>query len=266
METDPLRPFVEDPESSGLFFDFDGVLSDIVEKPFDARPAERAREALDALAERFKLVAVVSGRGAGELLTWLGDGIEIWGIHGAQRTFEGEVLLSERAEPYSELMDRVRTDAEQRVGELGIEGALVEDKGVMFTIHYRATSDRVAAKHALDAIAEELAAGYGVVASPQKMAIELRPPVEFAKSQVILQRAREATLTAVAFVGDDVVDLPGFDALDTLENEGVTPFRIAVDSDEAPPELLKRADLVLAGPAAVVTWMEMLVSSVPLRG
>jgi trehalose 6-phosphate phosphatase len=266
VEKDPLRPFVEDPESSGLFFDFDGVLSDIVEKPFDARPAERAREALGALADRFKLVAVVSGRSAAELLVWLGDEIEIWGIHGAQRTFEGAVLLSERAEPYSELMERVRADAEQRVAELAIEGALVEDKGVMFTIHYRAVRDRTAAKRVLEEMAEELAAGYGVVASPQKMAIELRPPVEFAKSQVILQRAREATLTAVAFVGDDVVDLPGFDALDTLAGEGVTTFKVAVDSDEAPPELLQRADLVLAGPAAVVTWMETLVSSVPLRG
>lgn len=266
MKDDLLRPFIEDPETSGLFFDFDGVLSEIVEKPFDARPAARAREALGALAERFKLIAVVSGRGAGELLTWLGESIEIWGIHGAQRTFEGRVLLSERAEPYSELMERVRNDAERRVAALGVEGALIEDKGVMFTIHYRATSDRDAARSVLQEIAEELAAGYGVVASPQKMAIELRPPVEFAKSQVILQRSREASLTAVAFVGDDVVDLPGFDALEALEKEGITALKIAVDSDEAPPELLQRADLILANPTAVVSWMETLGSSVPLRG
>lgn len=266
MNDDLIRRFVDEPEVSGLFFDFDGVLSDIVDLPWDARPVARAAEALESLAERFKLVAIVSGRGARELLAWLGSGVEIWGIHGAQHTLGGEVLLSERAEPYAELMERVQDDARRRIDELGIEGVLVEDKGVMFTIHYRAAKDRDAARLTLEKIAQEIAEGYGVVASPHKMAIEVRPPVEFTKAQVILQRSREAGLKKVAFVGDDVVDLPGFDALDALAREGVLTLRVAVDSDEAPAELLARADLILGGTAGVVSWMETLVSAVPPRG
>jgi trehalose 6-phosphate phosphatase len=60
-------------------------------------------------------------------------------------------------------------------------------------------------------------------------------------------------------VGDDRVDLPGFDALDELAAEGLATLRVAVRSHEAPPELLERADLIIEGPSEVVAWMRTLV-------
>jgi trehalose 6-phosphate phosphatase len=84
--------------------------------------------------------------------------------------------------------------------------------------------------------------------------------VEFSKAAVVLERSRELGLRAAAFVGDDRVDLPGFDALDILGDEGVSTLRVAVSSDEAPEELLERADLVLAGPSSVRDWLALLVS------
>ncbi len=266
MDADITAPFLESPATAGLFFDFDGTLSDLVDRPSDARPVAGAKGALTALGQRFRLVAIVSGRGAGELLSWLGDGIEIWGVHGAERTSEGAVILSERAEPYRELIARVRQDAARRVQDLDLPGVIVEDKGVMFVLHYRAATDQAGAAAALEGLARELAEGYGITASAHKMAIEFRPPVEFSKSQVLLQRSREAGLKAAAFVGDDVVDLPGFDALDQLAKEGLSTLRVAVASDDAPSELLERADLRLEGTAGVVRWMESLASGAPHPG
>ena len=260
MKESRLEPFRSSPETSGLFLDFDGTLSEIVQIPSDARPVDGAPELLADLAARLRLVAIVSGRAAGQLLEWLGPEVEIWGIHGAERTRDGQVELSERAEPYAELMERVKREAQRRLGELDIPGILLEDKRVMLGLHYRAAADIEAAGRALDGIAEELAQGYGLLRAGGRMAFELRPPVEFSKAQVVLQRTREASLKAAGFVGDDRVDLPAFDALDALSEEGVATLRVGVDSSEAPPELRARADVMVRGPSGVVEFLKQMLT------
>ena len=64
------------------------------------------------------------------------------------------------------------------------------------------------------------------------MSWELHPPIEVDKGTAVLDLADD--FAAVAFAGDDVGDLPGFDALDELADRGVATLRIAVDSPEAP--------------------------------
>jgi trehalose 6-phosphate phosphatase len=255
-----LEPFKSTPESAGLFLDFDGTLSEIVEIPSDARPVDGARELLADIAARLRLVAIVSGRAAGQLLEWLGPEVEIWGVHGAERTRDGRVELSERAEPYAELMGRVKREAKRRIEELDIPGVLLEDKRVMLGLHYRTAADVEMAGRALDEIADELAQGYGLLRAGGRLAFELRPPIEFSKAQVVLQRTREASLKAAGFVGDDRVDLPAFDALDALAEEGVATLRVGVDSSEAPPELRERADVMVQGPAGVVEFLNEMLS------
>lgn len=257
---DPLAELSSRAGRAGLFLDFDGTLSEIVERPSDARPAPGVAAALEHVARRFALVAVVSGRSAAELLEWLGPGVEIWGVHGAEHTDGGRVVPSERVAPFHDLMRRVVDEASAAVERLGLSGAVVEDKGVMTTLHYRAAADRAAAERALDDLASELARRHGLVRAEGRMAFELRPPAEFSKRLVVLDRVHALGLVAAAFVGDDVVDLPAFDALDELERDGVVAVRVAVDSDEAPPEVLARADVVVHGPAGVVSLLEDLAA------
>lgn len=247
-----LAPFLQSPATSGVFLDFDGTLSEIVTRPGDARPFPGATELLEALARRLGLVAVVSGRGADQLLEWLGPDVEIWGVHGAERVVDGSVVLSDQAAPYSELMAAVMAEAAQALDRLGLEGVLLEDKGVMLGLHYRAAPEQDRAQAALERLTDDLAARHGLVRARGRLAYELRAPVDFSKAAVVLDRSRELGLAAAAFVGDDRVDLPGFDALDALAGEGVHTLRVAVDSDEAPRELLDRADIVVAGPAGVL--------------
>jgi trehalose 6-phosphate phosphatase len=248
------------PKTTGLFLDFDGTLSEIVHVPSEARPAEGAREVLDKLAARFGLVSIVSGRSAHQLLEWLGPSIEIWGVHGAERTIGGSVALTKTAAPFRELMEAVRNEASQRLEDLGLEGVILEDKGVMVGLHFRAAPDQERARRELDELAEDLARRHGLLRAGGRLAYELRPPVEFSKAAVVLERSREAGLTAAAFVGDDRVDLPGFDALDLLEADGLATVRVAVDSPEAPPELIERADVVVDGPNGAIALLARLAA------
>ena len=57
-----LEPFRQEPDRSVLIFDYDGTLSPIVTDPAAARLVDGAAELLAALAERYRTVAVVSGR------------------------------------------------------------------------------------------------------------------------------------------------------------------------------------------------------------
>lgn len=254
-----LDPFLDSPERSGVFLDFDGTLSEIVNAPGDARPVEGARDVLQELAARYAVVTIVSGRGARELIEWLGPEVEIWGTHGAERSLDGEAILSDRARTFEDLMSVVRTDAEEQLRGLGLEGVILEDKRVMLALHFRAARDQEAARAALDGLAEDLVARHGLRRAGGRLAFELRPPEDFSKAAVVLERAREAKLQNVMYVGDDRVDLPGFDALDKLEEEGMYAVRVAVDSPEAPPELLERADLVVGAPALVVDLLRTLL-------
>ena len=256
-----LAPLLSAPDESGIFLDFDGTLSEIVFVPSDARPLPGVPATLARLADRFKVVAVVSGRSARQLLEWLGPDIEIWGTHGAERAVGGRIELSESAAPYRDLMRGVFEEAQQRMAALDLEGTVIEDKTVMVGLHFRAARDRERAQKALDELAAELAEKYGLRRAGGRLAFELRPPVELSKADVVLQRSVEASLTAVAFAGDDRVDLPAFDALDRLRDDGVATLRIGVRSDESPPELLKRADVIVDGPIGLLDLLHRLAPS-----
>ncbi|MDQ4028349.1 MAG: trehalose-phosphatase, partial [Actinomycetota bacterium] len=166
--TDPLTALSASPATSGLFLDFDGTLSEIVEVPSDARPAEGVAELLRGLALTYRLVAAVSGRTAAELREWLAPDIEIWGLYGAERVRDGRIELSDRAKPFAKLMARVRSEAQQRVDSLAVRGVIVEDKGAIVTLHWRAAADSQAAQEAVRQVVSELSSRYDVTPAEGK--------------------------------------------------------------------------------------------------
>ena len=259
MTNDFRAVVASNPDRAGVFLDFDGTVSEIVEMPSDARPVEEAREVLGELAQRLAVVSIVSGRSAGQLLEWLGPDIEIWGVHGAEHVVEGRVELSDFVAPYANVMNEVRAELEKRCAELDIPGVLVEDKAAIVGLHYRNAPHPEDARMKLEAIANEVARAHGLRMLPGRMVIEVKPPVEFSKADVVLRLAGEHELGAAAFLGDDVGDLSAFRALDELASRGVATVRVGVRSDESPPELLERADEIVEGPRATVAWLQSLM-------
>ncbi|HEX3947553.1 MAG TPA: trehalose-phosphatase, partial [Acidimicrobiales bacterium] len=81
-----LAPFRDHPATAALFVDFDGTLAPIVEDPAAARPFSGVPELLVALAGRFGLVAVVSGRPVRFLQDVLGQspGVHLAGLYGME--------------------------------------------------------------------------------------------------------------------------------------------------------------------------------------
>ncbi len=74
-------------------------------------------------------------------------------------------------------------------------------------------------------------------------------------------RALASGMAALAVFGDDLGDLPAFDAATALESQGTAVARIAVVDDEAPTQVADRADLVVLGPRGAVALLWELVQA-----
>ena len=249
MSGDLLGPFRSDPSSAGLFVDFDGTLSPIVDDPQSARPADGAVEVLSLLAPRLGAIVVSSGRPVEFLADQLPDGISIVGLYGLAGVDRGVRW----EHPNGGVWREVVADVAAAIERLAPAGIRVEPKGLSLTVHYRGRPD-------LADVAEELARAQGVRAGllvrSARMSVELHPPIESDKGTVVERYVDD--LTAVMVAGDDLGDLPAYDALDRLAECGVHTVRVAVASVEAPVELTSRADIVVDGPADFVELLRSL--------
>jgi trehalose 6-phosphate phosphatase len=246
---DALAPFLADPARAALVVDYDGTLSPIVADAATARPHPDAHALLARLRDRLGLVAVVSGRPVDFLAPLVPPGLVLAGLYGLEVATE----VGRRDHPQSGNWREVIDDVAGRAETRGPKGIVVERKGLSLTLHYRTVPEL---EGATAAFAAEQALHSGLVARPARMSWELHPPIEVDKGTAVLALAGD--FGAVAFAGDDFGDLPGFDALDELDLRGVTTLRIAVDSAEAPLELLERADVVVDGPDGLVALLERL--------
>ncbi len=207
---------------------------------------------LKELAERLGSVAIVSGRPVSFITEFIDSSIDIVGLYGLEWRTRGVHHTLHEAEEWRGTIRELTDDA---VAAFGSE--VVESKGLSLTVHYR--GDRALAVP-IGEWAKEAARATRVVARPAKLSYEVHPPIGRDKGTAVVQLAQD--LDPVAYIGDDLGDLPAFDGLDVLARRGVATVRVAVDSEEAPPILLNRADCVVAGPAGAETLIRQLVALV----
>ncbi|MFP5255571.1 MAG: trehalose-phosphatase [Acidimicrobiia bacterium] len=240
-----------DPARTALLVDFDGTLAPIVEDPAESRPVAGAAEALDVLAARYALVAVVSGRPAGFLRDHLGSGPALVGLYGLEQVRDGEVLVDPAVAPWRAIVDEAAAAAEAELpSEVG-----VEHKGLSLTLHVRTCPEHAAA---VEAWAAAGAGRWGLRHGTAKMSAELHPPVEHDKGTVVSALVAQVSARTACFVGDDVGDLPAFRALDRFAEAGGEAHKVVVASTEVAPELLAVADLTLDGPGDVLAMLRSL--------
>jgi trehalose 6-phosphate phosphatase len=242
-----------------LYTDFDGTLSSIVALAADARPVAGAVEVLEALRDAQWAVGVVSGRTIAFLHSVLGvDGIVYRGVHGFERA---DGLAAPAPIPaVAGIGAEVEASAELARSVVdGFAGAEVEVKPYGYTVHYRNTAEPAAVAASIEVGLRKAVAGRRFVMRPGRLAFEVLPDVPMDKGIALEEEARAVGATRIVFAGDDVGDLPAFDALDRLGAAGANVTRVAVRSGEAPPGLLERADTVLDGPDATVRWLRSLL-------
>jgi trehalose 6-phosphate phosphatase len=257
-----LRPLTEAPERAAVLCDIDGTLAPIVERAEEARVPPEATRALAALARRYGVVGCVSGRSALDARRLAGVGaIAYAGAHGAELLEPGDrgarVLpeFADYAEPVHRLVAGLDDD------ELRAMGIRVEDKGPIMALHWRGAPDEEAAHTWLDDFAGGIDGG--LATHWGRKVLEIRPPVPVTKARAVEELAGAPGIRAALYGGDDTTDLDAFDALDAMVADGRldTAVRVGVASDEGPPAIVERADIVVQGPAGFLDVLAALAEA-----
>jgi trehalose 6-phosphate phosphatase len=125
--------------------------------------------------------------------------------------------------------------------------------------HWRGARDEEAALAAIQAIAAEAEAA-GFLTHWGRKVLEIRPPVPIDKGQAVRQLLRQTPVRTAVFGGDDATDLDVYDVLAELRSEGSleTAVCVGVHSDEGPPAIVERADIVVDGTQGFVQVLEVL--------
>lgn len=248
---DPTDRLRQQLATAAVLTDFDGTLSPIVADPADAVPGPGAVEVLGRLAERAAIVGVVSGRPVDVLQRHLPDDrLHLSGLYGLERRIDGAIADMPESRRW---LAPVATAADELAAQVPA-GVTVERKRLSLTVHYRRVPD---AGPAVEALAAAVAGLHGLTVRPARKSVEVHPPATPDKGVVVEDLAMGCD--AACFIGDDVGDIPAFDALDRLAEKGLDVVRVGVRDEESAPELIARADVLVDGPAGAVAWLRSLL-------
>jgi trehalose 6-phosphate phosphatase len=235
-------PFI--PEGNvALFLDVDGTLIEIAATPESVRVPGALRNTLQLAAQRQAgALALISGRSIAELDRLFGlCAIPAAGLHGFERrTATGQLI---RPGVDAGALDAVRhalLDLER-----GHNGLLLEDKGFALAMHYRlAPQFEELVSDVLTRLAQPMEQQF--VLKRGKCVLELCPR-GYTKRTAIEAFMREPPFAAriPIFVGDDVTDEDGFDAVNALDG-----YSIRVG-----PPVQTRARFQFSSVAAVIAWL-----------
>jgi trehalose 6-phosphate phosphatase len=255
-----LRPLTEDPLRAAVFCDIDGTLAPIVPRAEEAHVPGEIALLLGRLGRRYGCVACVSGRSAAEARRLVGVGsITYAGSHGAELLEPGS--SQPRIIPgFKSWEGRVRRFAGAHdTPDLRQLRVRIEDKGAIAAFHWRSVPDEHAARTHLEGIAQQ-AESAGLATHWGRKVLEVRPPVPIGKGQAVRELVSRTGVRAALFGGDDATDLDAFDTLAAMAGDGDLDAAVCVGvrSDEGPPGIVERADLVIDGVAGFARVLSAL--------
>ncbi|MEA9392627.1 trehalose-phosphatase [Acerihabitans sp. TG2] len=196
------------------FFDVDGTLAGIEEKPEWVSIPDEIKQALcDGFTATNGALALVSGRSLAELdrLSAPFHGPAA-GVHGAERR-DGQGQIH-RTELSPALAAKLQRELTQAIAHL--PGCHVEAKGMAFALHYREAQHYQ--KNILT-VAESFVTRYPELAlQPGKCVVELKPQ-GVSKGEAIKVFMDEAPFAGRTplFIGDDLTDEAGFIQVNALQ-------------------------------------------------
>ena len=224
------------PEATGIFLDFDGVLAPIVDDPRESAVPVGTLDELRRLARCYALIAVVSGRDGEDVRRRVGlDGLVYVGSHGLE--------LNPEAESWAQRMREFAADVPWPV----------ERKRLTLAFHYRQAENEQAAVRELEEVAER-ARDEGLVARFGRKVLEVLPPLAGDKGTAVKQLVEERGLTRALVAGDDTTDLDAFRAVDDVD----VAVRVAVASPESPTLLRDYAEIVVESPTEFLELLRRL--------
>ena len=223
-----------------LLSDYDGTLAPIADRPDFAILPPHTRQALELVSRQAgSSVGVVSGRSLADVSGMVGlPGLIYAGNHGLEIQGNGLDFVHPEAAAVKPRLDVILRELQDRVS--GIEGALVEGKGLTLSVHFRLTAEdekpRVQAEFEEVTKASLQAGEIRVTAG--KEVLEVRPNIPWDKGKAITRIAAECPKGAlVMYFGDDLTDEDGFSAAHELN--GIAVF---VGPARQPTKALYRVD------------------------
>ena len=248
--------------------DFDGTLSPIVDDPEVAHIHDDAGGVLDDLAAQVRVVAVVTGRPARQVLALggldeVGDAIA---DHGRELVVRGQY----GNERWTSIQRRVITpkpppglsglirELPRLLREAGAPDAWIEEKGLAVAVHTRRLDDPTGALERLTPPLTRAADRHGLVLEPGRMVVEVRAP-GMDKGAAVRQLQKELRADAMVFVGDDLGDLQAFEAVRALRRGGMVGLLVCSGSEEQ-QALVELSDVVVDGPDGVMELLGRLAS------
>ncbi len=255
-----LAPLVENAPNALLVLDFDGTISHIVDRPDDAIAIDGVIDVLIDLTAHIR-VGFITGRPIEWLIARMSPladhGVEFIGLHGHERLRDGVIVPHRDAAPWRDVIDEVHT----QIIAVAPEGVIIEPKGLGLAIHWRTAPE---AEDWIRAFVSQSVAETGLVAHPGRFAMELRPPVDLDKGHAMDELVVEHRPAAVAFFGDDLVDLPAIIAM--RSHPEVTTAAVYVASPEGPQAMADAADIVLQNPNEAYAVLRALGAALAAKG
>lgn len=246
--------------------DFDGVLAPIVDDPSAAHIHPDAGEVLVGLGAQVLAVAVITGRPARQALdlggleevgTAMGDAgkdLYLFGQYGNERWSSTNRRVIGPRPPHG--LASFEGELPRVLRRVDAGGAYVEDKGLAVAVHTRRLPDAEAAFARLLPELEALASRHDLVVEPGRSVIEVRSPGSH-KGTAVRTIVEELDAGGFLFAGDDLGDLEAFEAVRQLGDDGMPTLLVASSSDEE-NALVGLADVVVPGPAGVLTLLRQL--------
>lgn len=252
-----LAAIANEPSHALLAFDFDGVLSPIVDDPEQAQPLPGVFRALANIGQRVGSVAIITGRPPSFVISRNGfdvlskiSGFTIFGHYGAERWDSSSRKMT--APPPSRAVAAARIELQRLLRRLGLgraKGFWLEDKGRALAVHTRRTADPAGALAMLSKPIDDLARRHDLQVEPGKMVLEIRPP-GVDKGDVLRTFVKERAAKSVLYAGDDKGDLSAFAVVDELRDQGIPGIKVCSGSPEG-LEVAAAADVVVDGPTGV---------------
>jgi trehalose 6-phosphate phosphatase len=257
MSDTKLAHVLEEPARTVLCLDFDGTLTHIVNDPGKAQPISGIIPRLTQLATRLARVAVISGRPVDFLQKQLPvPGVHYLGLYGIEELVDGQVTVKPEAaekEPViAEIVEQLK--AHPLVVK---SGAYIEDKRYSVVIHVRRVADPQAWQGPLGELADKVARDHGLNVATGKMVWEIKTLAN--KGSALRDIVERADANSVIVIGDDEGDIPAFQAArDLSDSDRLNSLCVAVQSAEAPEDLLAIADITVDGPGEVLSLLDCI--------
>lgn len=204
-----------------IFLDFDGTLTPIVSIPKKAVLPEAAKKLLTKMSENPDIkLAFVSGRRIEDIKSKIKIKKAVYsGNHGFQ--LEGPKIKFEPviASGYRMVVDRIKCDLEKKIAH--IQGAFIEDKGVILSLHYRLVDKKkiVELKTIFHKAVISHLTNHRIEIREGKMVLEVRPPEEWDKGSIVMWLLAKKFFSFKGgsvlpiYIGDDKTDEDAFKAL-----------------------------------------------------